>query len=69
MRQVLDLVATEERPLVVFVDDLDRCSPGTVAQVIEAINLFLAASSRTACSYWPWNLRWSSRTWRPPIRS
>ncbi|MFJ2029272.1 P-loop NTPase fold protein [Streptosporangium sp. NPDC087985] len=42
MRQVLDLVATQERPLVVFVDDLDRCSPGTVAQVIEAINLFLA---------------------------
>ncbi|MEV8631789.1 P-loop NTPase fold protein [Streptosporangium sp. NPDC051023] len=42
MRHVLDLIATEERPLVVFVDDLDRCSPGTVAQVIEAINLFLA---------------------------
>ncbi|MFF5204723.1 P-loop NTPase fold protein [Streptosporangium sp. NPDC000396] len=42
MRQVLNLIATEERPLVVFVDDLDRCSPGTVAQVIEAINLFLA---------------------------
>ncbi|GHH62640.1 hypothetical protein GCM10017673_02210 [Streptosporangium violaceochromogenes] len=42
MRHVLGLVATEERPLVVFVDDLDRCSPGTVAQVIEAINLFLA---------------------------
>ncbi|MFC3735671.1 KAP family P-loop NTPase fold protein [Paractinoplanes deccanensis] len=42
MRRVLDLVATERRPLVVFVDDLDRCSPGTVVQVIEAINLFLA---------------------------
>jgi hypothetical protein len=42
MRRVLDLVATPDRPLVVFVDDLDRCSPGTVAQVIEAINLFLA---------------------------
>jgi hypothetical protein len=42
MRHVLDLVATPDRPLVVFVDDLDRCSPGTVAQVIEAINLFLA---------------------------
>ncbi|MEO3858099.1 P-loop NTPase fold protein [Acrocarpospora sp. B8E8] len=42
MRHVLGLVATEERPLVVFVDDLDRCSSGTVAQVIEAINLFLA---------------------------
>lgn len=42
MKRVLDLVAKEERPLVIFVDDLDRCSPGTVAQVIEAINLFLA---------------------------
>jgi len=42
MRRVLDLVATDRRPLVVFVDDLDRCSPSTVAQVIEAINLFLA---------------------------
>jgi hypothetical protein len=42
MRRVLDLVATETRPLVVFVDDLDRCSPGAVTQAIEAINLFLA---------------------------
>ena len=42
MKRVLRLVATEQRPLVVFIDDLDRCSPGTVAQVIEAINLFLA---------------------------
>ncbi|WP_433185624.1 P-loop NTPase fold protein [Actinoallomurus sp. CA-150999] len=42
MKRVLDLVASPQRPLVVFVDDLDRCSPGTVAQVIEAINLFLA---------------------------
>jgi hypothetical protein len=42
VQRVLDLVATERRPLVVFVDDLDRCSPGTVVQVIEAINLFLA---------------------------
>jgi hypothetical protein len=42
MHRVLDLVATDERPVVVFVDDLDRCSPGAVAQVIEAINLFLA---------------------------
>jgi WD40 repeat protein len=42
VQRVLDLVATEQRPIVVFVDDLDRCSPGTVVQVIEAINLFLA---------------------------
>lgn len=39
---VLDLIATDERPLVVFVDDLDRCSSGTISGVIEAINLFMA---------------------------
>lgn len=46
MRRVLELVASEDRPLVVFVDDLDRCSPGAVVQVIEAINLFLAGEFR-----------------------
>jgi hypothetical protein len=29
-------------PVVIFVDDLDRCSPDKVADVVEAINLFLA---------------------------
>ncbi len=33
---------THQIPLVVFVDDLDRCSPGKVAEVFEAINLFVA---------------------------
>ncbi|TYB49538.1 P-loop NTPase fold protein [Actinomadura chibensis] len=42
MKRVLDLIATPQRPLVVFVDDLDRCSPSAVTQVIEAVNLFLA---------------------------
>jgi hypothetical protein len=42
IRRVLNLVATPKRPMIVFVDDLDRCSPSTVTQVIEAINLFLA---------------------------
>jgi hypothetical protein len=44
IQRVLDLVATPERPLVIFVDDLDRCSPGTVVQVIEAINVFVAGA-------------------------
>jgi hypothetical protein len=44
LQEVLDLVATAERPLVVLIDDLDRCSPGTVVNVIEAINVFLAGS-------------------------
>ena len=34
--------ATPTQPLVVFIDDLDRCSYTTVAQVIEALNVFLA---------------------------
>jgi hypothetical protein len=43
---VLDLIATDEHPLVVFVDDLDRCSSGTISGVIEAINLFMAGEYR-----------------------
>jgi hypothetical protein len=34
---------TEEKPLVIFVDDLDRCTFGTVAEVVEGLNLFLAS--------------------------
>lgn len=43
MKRILAVAkATPESPLVVFVDDLDRCSYTTVAQVIEALNVFLA---------------------------
>lgn len=48
IREVLKLAtaasATQEKPegnpLVVFVDDLDRCAPNKVAEVVEAINLY-----------------------------
>lgn len=42
IQRVLALAATPDRPLTIFVDDLDRCSPRTVLEVLEAINLFLA---------------------------
>jgi hypothetical protein len=42
IRDVLDLVARKEAPLVIFVDDLDRCVPHKVAEVVEAINLSLS---------------------------
>ena len=42
IREVLNLVATPKQPLVIFIDDLDRCAPRHVAEVVEAINLFLA---------------------------
>ena len=43
---MISLAASDTRPLVVFVDDLDRCTPGVVLQVLEAINLFLAGELR-----------------------
>jgi len=42
LKITLELVAPSSRPLVIFIDDLDRCSPGKVSAVVEAINLFLA---------------------------
>ncbi|HKO98828.1 MAG TPA: P-loop NTPase fold protein [Pyrinomonadaceae bacterium] len=42
VRRVFDLLVAKDRRAVIFVDDLDRCSPGKVAEVIEAINLFIS---------------------------
>jgi phospholipase C len=42
LRRVFQLVPKKHLPMVVFIDDLDRCSPGKIAAVVEAINLFLA---------------------------
>lgn len=42
MRRALDLLTPAGKPAVIFIDDLDRCSPAKVGEVIEAMNLFLA---------------------------
>ena len=42
IRRVFDLLVDPKQPAVVFVDDLDRCSPGKVAEVMEAVNVFLS---------------------------
>jgi hypothetical protein len=39
---VFKTIPKEYHPIIIFIDDLDRCSPTKVAQVIEGINLFLA---------------------------
>lgn len=44
IRRVLDLVSTDSRPVIIFIDDLDRCSPSVVTRVIEAISLFVAGA-------------------------
>jgi hypothetical protein len=42
LKHVFSLIPVKDLPMVIFIDDLDRCSPGKVASVVEAINLFLA---------------------------
>ncbi|GAA1614611.1 P-loop NTPase fold protein [Catellatospora bangladeshensis] len=39
---LIDDLTEAGHQLVVFVDDIDRCRPGTIAEVFEAINVFLA---------------------------
>ncbi len=41
INKVFDLLIDNEKPAVIFVDDLDRCSPTIVAEVVEAINLIM----------------------------
>ncbi len=43
LRAVFNAVDKKYLPLVIFIDDLDRCSPQKVAEIIEAINRFLSA--------------------------
>jgi hypothetical protein len=42
LKIVFNTIPGKYLPMVIFVDDLDRCSPSKIAQVIEGINLFLA---------------------------
>jgi len=45
------LTATGNRALVVFVDDLDRCSPRHVVEAVEAINQIFNASEDSRCVF------------------
>lgn len=42
LKSIFKLLVNQEKPAIIFVDDLDRCSPGKVAEAVEAINLFLS---------------------------
>jgi hypothetical protein len=44
MRELLASLQDTGHELVVFIDDLDRCSPSATADVFEAINLFLSGA-------------------------
>ncbi|UTW60110.1 hypothetical protein KFE96_07310 [Kordiimonas sp. SCSIO 12603] len=44
--RIVELLKTENTFLAVFIDDLDRCSPKAVHEVVEALNVFFGAQSR-----------------------
>ena len=41
--RVFQLIKKGQLSLVIFIDDLDRCSPGKISEVIEALNRFISA--------------------------
>lgn len=50
LRRVLSIVPklesrTDHSPLVIFIDDLDRCSPNKVASVVEGVSMLLASDT------------------------
>jgi len=42
LRLALQLLVEEDKPAVIFIDDLDRCSPSTTTELVEAINSFIS---------------------------
>lgn len=41
LKNALKLAVNKDKPAVIFIDDLDRCSPNVIADVVEAINAFM----------------------------
>ncbi|MDN7897894.1 KAP family P-loop NTPase fold protein [Burkholderia cepacia] len=48
LKRVFESLPSDEG-LVIFIDDLDRCTPTKVAAVLEAVNLFLAGDFQSCC--------------------
>jgi hypothetical protein len=51
IQTVLQKIPKEYLPMVIFIDDLDRCSPNNVINIIEAVNLFLGGGYFSDCVF------------------
>jgi hypothetical protein len=51
LRELLRQLENEGKTLAVFVDDLDRCSPKRVADVVETINVFFGQEEVGKCLF------------------
>jgi hypothetical protein len=54
VEHVLEIIPKDFGALVIFIDDLDRCSPNSIAKVMEGVNLFLAGEFKN-CIFISWN--------------
>ena len=50
-QRILRLLRSEGKTLVLFVDDLDRCSPDDTARIVEALNVFFAREGEENCIF------------------
>lgn len=51
LSKVCNELISKEHPAIIFIDDLDRCSPKVVTEVIEAINLMMTSDFRSKCYF------------------
>lgn len=51
LKIVFKLLVDEKKPAVVFIDDLDRCSPSVAVEVIEAINSIMVGEFSHQCYF------------------
>lgn len=51
LERVFGLLVSAKAPAVIFIDDLDRCSPDVTAEVIEAINQIINGSYSDKCYF------------------
>lgn len=42
LRLALELLVDKEKPAIIFIDDLDRCTPATTTELVESINSFIS---------------------------
>jgi hypothetical protein len=47
----IESIPEKYRPMVLFIDDLDRCFPDRVSSVVEAMNLFLGGGFLSDCVF------------------
>lgn len=51
LKLVAEELIEDDKPAVIFIDDLDRCSPKTVWEVFEAVNLMMTGEIKDKCYF------------------